>query len=95
MALPFAFLYRPGVPEQALGGIPLGFGMVVVKGIPSCMQLDGDAPGDSGRPSLLLHHNEVSSGVWREASNSHSTVPVSSFPLYMFVCVCKSVLIPC
>ena len=30
MALPFAiFFYRPGVPEQALGGIPLDFGIVV------------------------------------------------------------------
>ena len=29
MALPFARFYRLGVPEQALGGIPLGFGIVV------------------------------------------------------------------
>ena len=29
MALPFAFFYRLGVPEEALGGILLGFGIVV------------------------------------------------------------------
>ena len=29
MALPFAIFNRFGVPEQALGGIPLGFGIVV------------------------------------------------------------------
>ena len=29
MALPFAKFYRLEVPEQALGGIPLGFGIVV------------------------------------------------------------------
>ena len=29
MAPPFTIFYRLGVPEQALGGIPLGFGIVV------------------------------------------------------------------
>ena len=35
MALPSAIFIRLEVPEQALGGIPLGFG-IVVEDKPSC-----------------------------------------------------------